>query len=238
MYQYFTNEPLSVGSVYIFTKEQYHHAFDVLHLHDEKIRLVYCQKAYYAICDRQYHGALVIEEDPVIREFPLNITLCMALIRREKFELVLQKAAELGVKRIVPFYSSRCVVQVRKEKQEHQRKRWQYILQSASEQCKRDLIPELCESVSVSSLKDYSSDVNLCAYEKAGIQSPLISDAMDHVSSVTIVIGPEGGFSEEEVQSLYDDHFMPVTLGKRILRAETAAIYACSVLAEIGEKMA
>lgn len=237
MYQYFTNEPLSVGNVYTFTKEQYHHAFDVLHLHEEKIRLVYCQKAYYAICDRQYHGALVVEEDPVNRELPLDITLCMALIRREKFELVLQKAAELGVKRIVPFYSSRCVVQIRKEKQEHQRQRWQFILQSASEQCKRDLIPELCGVSPVSSLKDYSSDVNLCAYEKAGVESPLISGAMDHASSVTIVIGPEGGFSEEEVQSLYEDQFMPVTLGKRILRAETAAIYSCSVLAEMGEKI-
>ncbi len=236
MYQYFTNEPLTPGKVYVFTKEQYHHAFDVLHLHDERIRLVYCEKAYYAICDRKYRGALVEEEDPVSREFPLNITLCMALIRREKFELVLQKAAELGVKRIVPFTSSRCVVQVNKEKQERLRQRWQFILQSASEQCKRDLIPELCEFVPLASLKDYSSDKNLCAYEKAGVEAPFISEAVDKDNSVTIVIGPEGGFSDEEAESLYNDHFTPVTLGKRILRAETAAIYACSVLAEIGER--
>ena len=108
MQQYFVDTPLHVGEDYIFTKEQAHHAKTVVRLDHEKVRLVYQGQAYFAEAytkDKEFI-AHVYEKDDSIHESLCDVTLAVALIRREKFELVLQKATELGVKRIVPFESS------------------------------------------------------------------------------------------------------------------------------------
>ncbi len=239
MQQYFSELPLRVGEEYVFTREQAHHARDVVRLDHETVRLVFDGKGWFAQCMRRGSDfvAVVEREDTESRELPLDITLACALIRREKFELVLQKAAELGVRRIVPFESSRCVVHARSEKADKQKQRWEKILQEAAEQCKRDLIPELTPILSFAELPSVMSAVNCCAYEAAGKSAKTLSQACAGAPSVTAVIGPEGGFSEAEVLRLQEAGFVPVTLGSRILRAETAAIYVCSVLAEIGENV-
>ena len=235
MQQYFTDTPLHVGDEYIFTKEQAHHARDVVRLDRETVRLVSEGKGYFAECRKSGNDftALVTEEDPHINELPFDVTLAIALIRREKFELVLQKAAELGVSRIVPFVSSRCIVREAKEKKQKQLQRYRQIVQSASEQCKRNRIPEVTETIPFEKLHTVKSGLSLAAYEKADAAGTKISDVF-HGQSVTVVIGPEGGFSEEEVSRLAEKGFIPVTLGSRILRAETAALYACAVISEGG----
>lgn len=234
MQQYFCDAELAVGSVYEFTKEQAHHAGTVLRMHDETIRLVHDGKAYfgtvYSEGKRVY--STVDKEDDRVNELPVDITLCMALIRREKMELVLQKAAELGVKRIIPFESSRCVVHERKEKKDKLMARWNTILLEASAQCKRNVVPELLEVVPFSKLAGYESDVRMLAFENARYSGKKIKDVVKGAASMLVVIGPEGGFSLEEAESLINCGFHAVTLGNRILRAETAALYACSVIGE------
>ena len=158
------------------------------------------------------------------------------MIRREKFELVLQKAAELGVSRIVPFESSRCVVHAKKEKGERQLSRWQDIVKEAAEQCKRNQIPAVEEICSLKDLGEFKSEVNCAPYENAYGTSRFLSDAVDGRKSITIVIGPEGGFSEEEIKQLQQMGFEAVTLGSRILRAETASLYAAAVCSEVCER--
>ena len=236
MHQYFADEPLTVGCEYIFNKEQAHHAGNVLHLSHERIRLVYNGQGYYAEGYPKDKGfaAMVLEEDNERRELPVKITLALALIRREKMELALQKAAELGASRIVPFVSSRCVVQEKHDRQSRQKERWQTILREASAQCKRDLIPELTDTVKFKDLGRYVSALNLAAYENHFSSGSFISG---HTlpGSVTLVIGPEGGFSEEEVRALEAMGYEPVTFGPRILRAETAVFYGLSVLGELAE---
>lgn len=106
------------------------------------------------------------------------------------------------------------------------------IVVEAAEQCKRNRIPELVEPVKLSELSRFRSDVNLAAYEKAGASALRLKDVLP-ASSVTAVIGPEGGFSEAEIEELSQNGFQPVTLGNRILRAETAAYYLCSVIGEL-----
>lgn len=238
MQQYFTDTPLHVGEDYIFTKEQAHHAKTVVRLDHEKVRLVYQGKAFFAEAMQKENAfvAHVYEEDPSWNESSCHITLAIALIRREKFELVLQKATELGVNRIVPFESSRCVVHAKKEKADKQQQRWKMILQEASEQCKRNLIPEITDIVSFSDLKNYLSEGNYACYENAYGKSEFLTECAENKKSITVVIGCEGGFSEKEVQGMQADGYMPITLGSRILRAETAAIYACSVLSEMYEE--
>ena len=234
MQEYFIEHPAAVGDIIELPENKAHHAFNVLRLHHETVRLVYDGTAYFAEVYREGKRGLakILSEDPNINELPADITLCMALIRREKFELVLQKATELGVSRIVPFVSSRCVAKDRQERAEKVMARRKAIVVEAAEQCKRNRIPELVEPVKLSELSRFRSDVNLAAYEKAGASALRLKDVLP-ASSVTAVIGPEGGFSEVEIEELSQNGFQPVTLGNRILRAETAAYYLCSVIGEL-----
>ena len=238
MQQYFCDTPLKVGDLYYFTKEQAHHAGNVLHLNHERVRLVYDGRGFFADCYEEGSKMVgkIIEEDSRINESPIRTTLAIALIRKEKFEFILQKATELGVNRIVPFESSRCVVRAKKEKAERQNQRWMDIVQSASEQCKRNQIPEVTEIVPFQELENYCSGMKICAYENASTQAKYLSDIIKDVKEVTIVIGPEGGFSDGEIEQLRQKGFFSCTLGSRILRAETAAIYALSVISEISER--
>ena len=234
MQEYFIEHPAAVGDIIELPDDKAHHAFNVLRLHHETVRLVYDGTAYFAEVYREGKRGLakILSEDPNINELPADVTLCMALIRREKFELVLQKATELGISRIVPFVSSRCVAKDRQERAEKVMARRKAIVVEAAEQCKRNRIPELVEPVKLSELRRFRSDVNLAAYEKARASALRLKDVLP-ASSVTVVIGPEGGFSEAEIEELSQNGFQPVTLGNRILRAETAAYYLCSVIGEL-----
>ncbi len=237
MQQYFVDTPLEVGEDYVFTSSQAHHAKTVVRLDHETVRLVYQGKAYFAevmMKDKQFIGH-VYAQDENVHEMDCEVTLAIALIRKEKYELVLQKATELGVSRIVPFESSRCVVHAKKEKADKQKTRWQSILQEASEQCKRNRIPEITDIVSFKDLKDYLSEGNYACYENAYGKSSFLTECAKDKKSITIVIGCEGGFSPSEVEEMEKMGYEPITLGSRILRAETASMYACSILSEMYE---
>ena len=237
MQQYFSDTPLKVGEEYIFTKEQAHHARDVVRLREERIRLVYDGRGFFARAypkGREF-AAMVEAEDPWTNESAVDLTLVMALIRREKFELVLQKATELGVSRIVPMISSRCVVKAREEKAEKQLKRWQDICMEAARQCKRSRIPEVTDTIAFRGLQSLSAETKLAAYENAWGEAEPLAKALKTAKSAIVVIGPEGGFSDEEMQEFAAMGYTSVTFGPRILRAETAAIYACAVISAAGE---
>ena len=233
MQEYFVETELIPGKIIELPKDKAAHTFKVLRLSHETIRLVSGEKGYFAEAYQENGKGLakVLSEDPCVNELSCPLTLCMALIRREKFELVLQKATELGASMIVPFVSSRCVVKAKEEKADRQKERWNAILTEASEQCKRNRIPKIISPVGLRDLAAYRQSVNLAAYEGARHTALTVSQAMKK-QPVTAVVGPEGGFSEEEAKLLEAMGFTPVSLGNRILRAETAAFYMCSVIGE------
>ncbi len=237
MQQFFVEEPLVVGQDYQLTKEQAHHAKDVVRLHQETIRLVSKGIGYFATIDSSQKDVIahVESQDPRINELDVDITLCMALIRREKMELVLQKATELGVKRIIPFVSERCVVKEKKEKSDKLIARWNTILLEAAQQCKRNQVPELLSIQSWKDLGKVDSTCKVIAYENAYGESESLTRVCRNQKSVAVVIGPEGGFSEKEVEAFLAMGYQPITLGNRILRAETAAMHACSVIGACSE---
>lgn len=234
MQQYFCEVPLKPGEEYIMTKAQAHHAGDVLHMHQEKVRLVSEGKGYFGTCFRRGKEMVVAveEEDPSVREMNRKVILGMGLIRKEKFEWILQKATELGVSQIIPFESSRCIVHPKKEKEEKLYARWRDIAKSAAEQCKRDIIPDIAPVIRFKDLADVQADLRAAAYENAGSGAAYLNEILADHQSVLVLIGPEGGFSEEEISFLKDNRFECVTFGPRILRAETAALYACAVISE------
>lgn len=237
MYQFYLDEDLQVGNTYQLDQQQTHHAKNVLRLHHETVRVVANGKAYFAdgYVDKQSFCVQIQEEDTSPKELSHQITLAIALIRREKFEFVLQKATELGVSQIIPFVSSRCVVQERKDKQERQKERWHTIVKEASAQCKRNRIPSVTDIQTVKDLINLDIQQKYIAYENEANTSPLLGDAIKKENSI-IVIGPEGGFTKEEIEQFSANNYQMVSLGHRILRAETAALYAMSLFSSNFER--
>ena len=169
-------------------------------------------------------------------ELPCSIVLYQCLPKSDKMELITQKCVELGVSRIVPVESSRCVVKLDEKNRHKKVERWQKIADSASEQCLRSRIPEVSDVMRwKDALQDAQKlDRSVIAYEhKNGAEDlkQLLEDARERrIDSLGIIIGPEGGFSEEEVAQATEKGIIPITLGHRILRTETAGLALISAV--------
>lgn len=159
-------------------------------------------------------------------EMKIKVTLIQALIRKERWEFLIQKATELGVYRIVPIELKRNIVHWDKNESKNKHDRYQKIMIEAAEQSKRTIIPKLETIIRINELEQYKSEINLVAYEN---ESQIhLRECIKNSQSVTIICGPEGGFEESEINYLNSLGFKSVSLGKRILRAETASLYILS----------
>lgn len=171
-----------------------------------------------------------IHED---HELDVDVTLIYGLPKNDKFEFVLQKATELGVKRIVPFLSKRSIIKTDQKTFLKKQERYQKILKEASEQSYRQVIPELTDLIYIQDLKTYLSDINLVAYEessKQGEHSLFYKSLHQDYQTITIIVGPEGGFDSDEIEEMKKLGIKECSLGKRILRSETAPLYMLSVI--------
>lgn len=170
-------------------------------------------------------------------ELNKNVTLFVALLKSDKNEFVMQKATELGANRIVFVNSKRSIVKLDQESFNKKLARFRLIVKEASEQSHRLNIPTIEGVYDLSKLKkEQLSDLNLLAFEDLHTCSPEINKKeLEDASSVSIFIGPEGGFDIEEVKHLNDLGFKSISLGKRILRAETACVYSLSVISYLLE---
>lgn len=160
----------------------------------------------------------------------LHITLAQALIKKDHFELVLQKATELGADTIIPVDMDRSIVKLKDDQIIKKHNRWQSITQEASEQSQRESICQIDEMMTLDCLDFSIYDHVFYAYEKEDTLS--LKDALKPVSpdsKIMMIIGPEGGFSPSEVAFL-EGKAKAVTLGPRILRSETAALYTLVAL--------
>lgn len=169
----------------------------------------------------------------IIEPNSIQITLIQALIRKEKWEYVLQKATELGVTRIVPLVCSRNVVKWESGELDHKLSRYRKIIQEAAEQSHRTSLPQLKEPISIDELEHYKSDLNFVAYENEKTRA--LKHSLSSCSSVSLVIGPEGGLSAEEHAKIESFGFESVHLGSRILRAETAGLVGITVIQTLCE---
>lgn len=166
-------------------------------------------------------------------ESPLNVSLAVGLTKGEKMDLVVEKATELGVYTIVPFVSAYTVPKLDERKIERRTGRWAKIALSAAKQCGRTRIPKilsLCEFRDV--VTEAQTDLlKLLCWEREGHQTLKQVHVIEpNVREVLLIIGPEGGFNFEEVELAKEHGFRSVALGRRILRAETAAVAAMSLV--------
>ena len=185
----------------------------------------------------------IVEELDENNELDVEVTLVYALPKGDKFELVLQKATELGVSRIVPLITRRCVVKIDKAKFSKKLTRYEKILKEATQQSRRNKVPELVNIIKLDELKEYLGDYNLVAYEEKAKNDTdfALKECLKQLNpgdKITIIVGSEGGFDYEEISMMESMNINACSLGKRILRSETAPLYLLSVIGfarEIGK---
>ena len=179
--------------------------------------------------------ASIEKVQPTGTELPVRITLFQGMPKKDKLELIIQKAVELGACEIVPVMTKRTVVKLSEEKKINKRlERWQSIAYAAAKQCDRGIIPTVLKPVSYEEALAMADqlDYNVIPYElQTGMEEARkIVDQACKQRSLGIFIGPEGGFEPEEVERAMTRNIHPMTLGKRILRTETAGMALLSIL--------
>lgn len=194
------------------------------------------------LCDRQGHDyfgeiteisgetvSVHITEMQASKSEPsIKVTLCQGVPKSDKMDLIVQKAVELGVWRIVPTVTSRCISRP-DEKSAHKKvQRWQKIAQEAAKQSGRGIIPQVTEFTALKQACRDASGKRVLFYEGGGERIPVVITELD--TDITVYIGPEGGFAAEEVQLIQDAGGFAATLGPRILRTETAPLAALAAI--------
>lgn len=176
----------------------------------------------------------IMEKRQADTELPSRIYLFQGLPKQEKMEFIIQKCVELGVYAVVPTVMKRCVVRLDEKKADKKVERWNKISESASKQAGRSRIPEVLPVMSFEEALDMASELDICLlpYELASgmKETKEVIEAVKPGQSIGIFIGPEGGFAKEEAELAISSGAKEITLGKRILRTETAGLAIVSVL--------
>lgn len=171
------------------------------------------------------------QQMPRAMESPVDIEVYQALPEKERFELVLQKLTEIGVSRIVPYTSSRSITLPERDAGQKKSHRWPEVVLRAAKQCRRARLPELFSVLSWDQATYYGrqAELKLILYEGEAPWSLQEILRESRPASVALLVGPEGGFTSEEVAECRDLGFLPVSIGPRILRTETAAILGAAL---------
>ena len=232
MYNFFVNENQKLNNKYVITGTDFNHIKNVLRMGVGDTFLV-SDDGISNLCEIESFEsdsviAKIIEENYNDTSLPISIYLFQGLPKGDKMELIIQKTVELGVECIVPVEMSRCVVKLDDKKKKSKVSRWQSISESAAKQSKCNRIPEISDVLTYKQALEKAKDLDLLLvpYEsKNGMEDT--KDALSQIKSgmsVGILIGPEGGFDEKEVEQAFEIGGKVISLGKRILRTETAAI--------------
>lgn len=202
----------------------------------EKIEAIYDCVNYLCEIDSLHPFCLrIIEKTHENNELNKEIILAPALIKEQKQDFLLQKLTELGVSKIIPLSLERCVVKIEKQKQNKKLERWNLILKESSEQSHRTTIPVLMPISKITDLEKLNFDSKrtlklvLSVNEKTKTLKNTLQK-IDDCDRIIIVVGPEGGITPKEEVYLNQLGYESVTLGPRILRAETASIYITSIV--------
>lgn len=172
----------------------------------------------------------IIERSPNEAEPSVSLRLFQAMPKGDKMDFIVQKAVECGACEVVPFISRRCVSRPDEKQLAKKAERWQRIAYEAAKQCGRGVVPKVLGTVQISEIPSMRREggTAILFYECA--ETPLSKAVSGFARNIDIVIGSEGGFAPDEAEALAAAGFVPVSLGKRILRCETAPIAAVSVL--------
>lgn len=240
MYQFFVEPSQIRGDRAVVMGKDVNHIKNVLRMKpgDKIILKNGCDNGRYicriAAMDENGIDCNVCSVEEGSGELPSKIYLFQGLPKSDKMELIIQKAVELGVYEIIPVMCRRSVVKLDEKKEKARLARWQGIAEAAAKQSKREMIPQVINMMSFQEAVSYSrcAKVRMIPYElwEGMEQTRKIMGTLQPAEDVAVFIGPEGGFSEDEIQKAMEDGILPITLGKRILRTETAGMTVLSLI--------
>lgn len=240
----YVNQPLAIGADIILEDEDYNYIVRVLrHREGDSIVLFNGEGG-------EYHGIIIEitkrhltvrlkKYNPINRGSRIKINILQSLVKGEKMDFVLQKGSELGMHSITPIVTERSVLHLKKEQLPKRLERWHQIITAACEQCGLNIPPQLHEPIALKEwIENHSSEeesllITLSPTAEQSLGNFLshdLEDAETMPASITFIIGPEGGLSDEEIDLLQKAGAHSVTLGPRILRTETAALSVISTL--------
>lgn len=216
---------------FVIESSDLHHIKNVMrNVIGDQIEVVFERQVY--LCTIKELEPLTLEiinsynED---RDLPLELTIAVGLVNEQKFDLILQKLTELGVTTIIPVKMERSIVKLDDTKIEKKLIRWEKICKEASEQSHRLDVPKITAPMTIKELINYPADQKLICSLTEETKS-LDNYLTNTLTSLLFVIGPEGGISPKEENFLLQNNFSSTTLGKRVLRVETATIYVASII--------
>lgn len=242
MQRYFINEPFSGQETAVISGNDFHHITRVMRMKPGNSLYVVFDggKAATGTIESITDSTVdirITEWEEMLRELPVQVTIASGLPKGDKWEWIIQKGTELGASQFVPFIAARSVVKWEEKKATKKLERWKKIAKEAAEQSHRQRVPEIMQPVTFEQLLDLgdSFDRKAAAYEesaKSGEKSRLAQmlASAEPGERILLIFGPEGGLDEGETEELKANGFELVGLGPRILRTETAPLYALSAV--------
>lgn len=171
----------------------------------------------------------IIKKEELVNNKTYKVIIACSLIKEQKMDYLLQKSTELGVDEIIPLITERTIVKINKK--DNKINRWGRIIKESCEQCHRNDVPIINEIINLKDIVKYKKDINiLCNTTEMSKNIKKVLQDSTKRDIILIVVGPEGGFSNKEVEYLIKNGFTSTTLGKNVLRAETVPLYILSVI--------
>lgn len=248
MFNFFAKEGADANGRFYISGSDYNHIKNVLRMRiSDEFLVSFEGQSHLCVLeaiDGEEATAKIIQENFQSTELPIYIHLFQGLPKADKMELIIQKCTELGVSEITPVEMKNCVVKLEEKKKKSKTERWQAIAESAAKQSKRNLIPTVNTPLSFADViaKADDFDLFLVPYEsEEGMRSTKAAlSKIKNGARVAVLIGPEGGFDEKEIEKCKAENMHIISLGKRILRTETAAITSvgmCMLYSELSEEL-
>mgnify|MGYP006281893499 FL=1 len=221
-------QPLNVGEQLSLNEDASHYVRTVLRLKQDQAIILFNGQGgdfagHFTEVSRKTVRVQINEKLPRDVESPLRISLGMGISRGDRMDWAVQKAVELGVHSITPLMTERCVIKFDTEKKQQRRQHWQHIVQHAAEQSGRSVLPALQEVVHIHDWVRTQQGLKVFLDPYA---EQTLADIQPDAMHLTLLSGPEGGFSDQERQLAKAAGFIPVRMGARILRTETAVLAA------------
>lgn len=231
MQRYFTT--IKENNNFILNKDDIYHITKVMRMRDyDNIEVVYQKKLY--LCElegvsKDIKINIIEELEQEIDNF-IDVTLIIPLLNENKMDLILQKATELGVSKIIPVITERSIVKLDDKREQKKIERWNKICKEASEQSKRTDIPIVTEVLTLNDLENLEGKKIVCSTleKENNIRIYLKKNKM--CDKINVVVGPEGGLSKKEEELLNKMGFESISLGPRIMRVETVPLFILSIL--------
>ncbi|MCK5916976.1 MAG: 16S rRNA (uracil(1498)-N(3))-methyltransferase [Cocleimonas sp.] len=226
--RFYIDCPLQIGLELELPKDIHRHAIQVLRLKVNEALIFFNGKggeylATLIMAEKRRSNVRILSYDAINRESPLEITLALAMIKADKMDFAIQKAVEMGVNIIQPLYTKRSVIKLKANRLDKKQMHWDGVIKAACEQSGRTTVPKLHEPVALASWLHTSSSA-FCLAMLPGDYPKMTSLDFPENKQMDLLVGPEGGFTDQEVDLLLSNNIKGIQFGSRILRAETAVI--------------